>query len=141
MDLPESGERVVSDPALYSSRILFTTLIPDSSTCSGGGTGWLMELDSVTGAALGGPTFDVDGDGEVNTEDDLGTDDVYASGVKKTSIPSAVRMQKNPGGPGGGSMNKWTSMSKKDTTTNTSLENEQNSLPPIQNRSSWRQIF
>jgi len=62
MDLPESGERVVSDPALYSSRILFTTLIPDASTCSGGGTGWLMELDSVTGAALGGPTFDVDGD-------------------------------------------------------------------------------
>ncbi|MDP2254417.1 MAG: PilC/PilY family type IV pilus protein, partial [Thiobacillus sp.] len=141
MDLPESGERVVSDPALYSSRILFTTLIPDASTCSGGGTGWLMELDSVTGAALGGPTFDVDGDGEVNTDDNLGTEGVYASGVKKTSIPSAVRMQKNPGGPGGGSMNKWTSMSKKDTTTNTSLENEINRLPPIQNRSSWRQIF
>lgn len=141
MDLPESGERVVSDPALYSSRILFTTLIPDASTCSGGGTGWLMELDSVTGAALSGPTFDVDGDGEVNTDDNLGTEGVYASGVKKTSIPSAVRMQKNPGGPGGGSMNKWTSMSKKDTTTNTSLENEINRLPPIQNRSSWRQIF
>jgi hypothetical protein len=65
----------------------------------------------------------------------------YPSGVQKTSIPSAVRMQKNPGGPGGGLMNKWTSMSKKNTTTNTSLENELNKLPPIQNRSSWRQIF
>lgn len=141
MDLPASGERVVSDPALYDNRVLFTTLIPNATACSGGGDGWLMELDSVTGAALGGATFDVDGNGVVNTDDNLGTPGVYASGVKKSSIPSAVRMQKNPGGPGGGSMNKWTSMSKKNTTTNTSLENELNSLPPIQNRSSWRQIF
>lgn len=141
MDLPATGERVVSDSALFSNRILFTTLIPDSATCSGGGIGWLMELDSVTGMALGGPTFDINGDGVVTVSDDLGTPGSYASGVQKSSIPSAVRMQKNPGGPGGGSMNKWTSMSKKNTTTNSSLENEQNSLPPIQSRSSWRQIF
>lgn len=141
MDLPASGERVVSDPALYDNRILFTTLIPNASTCSGGGDGWLMELDSVGGAALGGPTFDVNGDGVVSTADNLGTTISYPSGVKKSSIPSAVRMQKNPGGPGGGSMNKWTSMSKKNTTTNTSLENELNRLPSIQDRSSWRQIF
>ena len=141
MDLPATGERVVSDSALFSNRILFTTLIPDSATCSGGGIGWLMELDSVTGMALGGPTFDIDGDGVVTALDDLGPAGSYASGVQKGSIPSAVRMQKNPGGPGGGSMNKWTSMSKKNKTTNSSLENEQNSLPPIQNRSSWRQIF
>lgn len=141
MDLPASGERVVSDPSLYSNRILFTTMIPNSTACSGGGTGWLMELDATTGAALGGATFDVNGDGVVDSNDNLGTAGVYPSGVAKSSIPSAVRMQKNPGGPGGGSMNKWTSMSKKNTTTNSSLENVLNSLPPIQSRSSWRQIF
>ena len=142
MDLPASGERVVSDPSLFSNRILFTTMIPNAASCpGGGGTGWLMELDAVTGAALGGPTFDVNGDGVVNTSDNLGTTGTYASGVSKSSIPSAVRLQKNPGGPGGGSMNKWTSMSQKNLTTNSSLENEENSLPPIQNRSSWRQIF
>jgi len=32
-------------------------------------------------------------------------------------------------------------MSKKNTTTNPSLENELNRLPSIQDRSSWRQIF
>lgn len=141
MDLPVTGERVVSDPSLYDNRILFTTLIPNTTACSGGGTGWLMELDAETGGALGGPTFDVNGDGVVDTADNLGMAGSYPSGVQKTSIPSAVRMQKNPGGPGGGLMNKWTSMSKKNTTTNTSLENELNKLPPIQNRSSWRQIF
>lgn len=141
MDLPASGERVVSDPTLYSNRILFTTMIPNSTACSGGGTGWLMELDATTGGALGGATFDVNGDGIVDSYDNLGTTGSYPSGVAKSSIPSAVRMQKNPGGPGGGSMNKWTSMSQKNTTTNSSLENVLNALPPIQSRSSWRQIF
>lgn len=143
MDLPASGERVVSDPSLYSNRILFTTMIPNTASCpGGGGTGWLMELDAVTGAALVGPTFDMNGDGVVDTNDYLGiTPGTYASGVSKSSIPSAVRLQKNPGGPGGGSMNKWNSLSQKNATTNSSLEDEQNSLPPIQNRSSWRQIF
>lgn len=141
MDLPTSGERVVSDPSLYSNRILFTTLIPNSTACSGGGTGWLMELDAVTGAALSGPSFDVNGDGVVDAADNLGTAGSYPSGVMKSSIPSAVRLQKNPGGPGGGSMNKWTSMSKKNATTGNSLDNALNSLPSIQSRSSWRQIF
>ncbi len=140
MDLNVSGERVVSDPSLYSGRILFTTLIPNAASC-GGGTGWLLELDAVTGAALGGPTFDVNGDGVVDSNDNLGTAGAYASGIQTSAIPSAVRLQKNPGGPGGGSMNKWLSMSKKNTTTNSSLQNVLNNLPPPTNRASWRQIF
>lgn len=145
IDLPSSGERVVSDSSLYANRILFTTLIPDAAACSAGGYGWLMELDAVTGSALSGPTYDVNGDGKVDASDNLGSPGAYATGVQTSSIPSAVRMQKNGGGGGGGggvpSMIKWTSMSKKNTTTNTSLESQLNTLPPIQNRSSWRQIF
>lgn len=142
MDLV-SGERVVSEPSLFDGRVLFTTLIPDATACSGGGTGWLMELDAKTGSALGGPTFDVDGDGDVDTSDHLGTAGQYASGVKKTSIPSAVRLQKNPGGPGGGTLLKPISLSKNDPTkaVGGSLDVEVNSMPSAQNRSSWRQIF
>ncbi|MHB1188714.1 pilus assembly protein [Thiobacillus sp.] len=142
MDLT-AGERVVSEPSLFDKRVLFTTLIPDATACSGGGTGWLMELDAVTGAALGGPTFDVDGDGQVSTADNLGTDGTYASGVKKSSIPSAVRLQKNPGGPGGGSLLKPISLSKSDPTKaiGGSLDVDLNSMPSAQNRTSWRQIF
>ncbi len=142
IDLPATGERVVSDPALYSGRILFTTMIPNAAACSNGGTGWLMELDATSGAALGGATFDVDGDGVVDANDNLGVTGSFPSGVAKTSIPSAVRMQKNPGGAGGsGLMNKWTSMSQKNAATGASLENVLNSLPPILNRASWRQLF
>lgn len=143
MDLPASGERVVSEPALYDNRILFTTLIPDSAVCGSGGKGWLMELDARTGAALIGPTFDVDGDGDVDTDDNLGTDNVYASGVKKESIPSAVRLQKNPGGPGGGTLLKPISLSKKDPTAAVggALDVDLNAMTSTQRRSSWRQIF
>lgn len=135
------GERVVSDPALFSGRILFTTMIPNSAACANGGTGWLMELDAVTGAPLTGPTFDVDGDGDVDTNDNLGSPGLYPAGVAKSSIPSAVRLQKNPLAPGGGLMNKWTSMSQQNTTTGNSLENVLNSMPSLFNRASWRQIF
>lgn len=143
MDLPASGERVVSEPALYDNRILFTTLIPDSAVCGSGGKGWLMELDARTGAALIGPTFDVDGDGDVDTDDNLGTDNVYASGVKKESIPSAVRLQKNPGGPGGGTLLKPISLSKKDPTAAVggALDVDLNAMTSTQRRSSWRQLF
>ncbi|NDP48442.1 MAG: hypothetical protein GZ085_08655 [Sulfuriferula multivorans] len=138
MDLPASGERIVSEPALYDNRILFTTLIPDSAVCGAGGTGWLMELDAVMGGALIGPTFDVDGDGDVDTDDNLGTANDYASGVKKSSIPSAVRLQKNPGN---STMLKPISLSKKNAATGNSLDVDLNSLPSSQRRSSWRQIF
>ncbi|MDP1645346.1 MAG: PilC/PilY family type IV pilus protein [Thiobacillus sp.] len=142
MDLPTVGERVVSEPALFANRVLFTTLIAASGVC-GGGTGWLMEMDAVAGAALGGPTFDVNEDGEVNESDHLGTAGDYASGVKKTSIPSAVRLQKNPGGPGNGTLLKPISLSKNDPTAPVAaaLDVDLNSMPSTQNRSSWRQIF
>jgi type IV pilus assembly protein PilY1 len=142
MDLPTSGERVISEPALYDNRILFTTMIPNSAAC-GGGTGWLMELDSATGGALIGPTFDVDGDGDVDADDNLGTAGEYGSGVKKTSIPSAVRLQKNPGGAGGGTLLKPISLSKKDTkaTVGGALDIDLNAMTSTQRRSSWRQLF
>ncbi len=143
LDLPDSGERIVTAPAIISGRILFTTLIPGSGECSNGGTGWLMELDAVTGGKLGAPTFDVNGDGKIDEADYVGTSGSYGSGVKTTSIPSTVRLQKNPGGPGGGTLNKILSVSKVDLTAAVAgaLEIDKNKLPSSQKRTSWRQIF
>ncbi|MFI4967757.1 MAG: pilus assembly protein [Gammaproteobacteria bacterium] len=62
------GERVVSDPALDFTRIIFTTLIPQGNACQFGGTSWLMELDSTTGAQLTA-SLDTNGDGTVNSND------------------------------------------------------------------------
>ncbi len=64
------GERVVSDPILNSGRIIFTTLIPDTTACSFGGQSWLMELDALSGKRLDITPFDLTGDRDF-TNDDL----------------------------------------------------------------------
>jgi type IV pilus assembly protein PilY1 len=69
LDLPTSGERVAVDPILRDGRIVFTTLIPDSSPCTAGGTGWLMELDFKTGGQLPSAPFDTNGDGKIDSSD------------------------------------------------------------------------
>lgn len=143
MDLPASGERAVSKPTLYSGRLLFTTLIPSIVNCDSGGSGWIMELDAVTGGPLaGGPTFDVDGDGDVDTDDNLGADGVYPSGVATTSITSAVTVQKNLTSPIQ-PVNKITSQSKVDETAAVggAVGMNKNAPVPLFTRSSWRQIF
>lgn len=63
------GERVVSQPLLRHSRIIFTTLIPSANPCDFGGTGWLMELDAVSGSRLDYSAFDFNGDDFFNTDD------------------------------------------------------------------------
>lgn len=142
MDLPASGERAVSKPTLYSGRILFTTLIPNSAVCGNGGTGWIMELDAVTGRPLAsGPTFDVDGDGDVDIDDNLGTDGVYPSGVKTTSISSSVTVQRNMTSPNQ-PVNKITSQTQTVVgVVGGAVEMNKNAPVPLFNRSSWRQIF
>lgn len=144
MDLPVSGERSVSKSTLYGGRILFTTLIPNSAVCGNGGTGWLMELDAMSGNPLNGPSFDVDGDGDVDANDHLGTPGVFPSGRQSNSIPSAVTVQKdltNPKKP----VRKIGSESAANAAANGSIAPSLtiDLNPPVDTsvRSSWRQIF
>ena len=44
VDLPDSGERVVTSPQIYGDFLYINTLIPDQDPCLGGGSGWLMAL-------------------------------------------------------------------------------------------------
>ncbi len=63
------GERAVSRPILRNGRVIFTTLIPITATCTPGGTGWLMELDQNTGGRLDHTPFDLSGDDIVDNSD------------------------------------------------------------------------
>lgn len=63
------GERVVSAPLLRSGRLIFATLIPSEDPCEFGGTGWLMEIEAVSGARLDYPPLDINDDGEINELD------------------------------------------------------------------------
>jgi type IV pilus assembly protein PilY1 len=46
LDFP-SAERIITKPTYVYDRLLFSTVIPNSDTCTFGGSGWLMELVGV----------------------------------------------------------------------------------------------
>lgn len=75
------GERVVSAPLLRGGRIIFATLIPESDPCGFGGSSWLMELDAVNGRRLDNAPFDIDQDGDFDSDDLLATLDTNNDGV------------------------------------------------------------
>ncbi|WP_409422071.1 PilC/PilY family type IV pilus protein [Pseudaeromonas sp. ZJS20] len=43
------GERIVNNITVRSTKAYLTTLIPDEDPCAGGGTGWYMEINLLTG--------------------------------------------------------------------------------------------
>ena len=69
IDLPEAGERQVSNAILRGGRIIFVTVVPSDHPCSHGGSSWLMELDAADGSAMDVAVFDVNGDGVFDADD------------------------------------------------------------------------
>lgn len=65
-------ERVVVNPAVRSNVLFFNTLIPESQICGFGGAGYLMSVDLFTGGTTTTTVFDVDGDGIVDSNDNVG---------------------------------------------------------------------
>lgn len=56
VDLPESGERANTDPALQLGTLVFTTNVPDtSSACSAGGSSYITMVNYKTGLAVSVP--------------------------------------------------------------------------------------
>ena len=131
LDLPISGERAISESTTDNGRVLFTTVVPSPNPCSAGGTGLLMELDLATGGALSLPTFDVNGDGVIDSKDDVGSPGVYPGGVQiDDGIPSAVRLQK-----------KKPFLLKRLSLSNKTIATVKNKLAPTVGRTSWREII
>ena len=97
INLPTSGERVVSDANIRAGRVVFNTLIPNTDPCGFGGTGWVMELDIMNGNRNDSPTFDTNSDGQMSAADlnMHGTID-NASGRAISSIPAAAGFLRAP---------------------------------------------
>jgi type IV pilus assembly protein PilY1 len=66
---PPTGERVVFQPTLINGRLIFTTLVPSTASCSSGGQSFLMVLDNMTGGRFIQSPFDTSGDGTINSSD------------------------------------------------------------------------
>ena len=133
------GERQVSDSILNNDRIIFATLIPSSDACSGGGTGWLMELDARNGGRLSFAPFDLNGSGTFDNADMVvlgngGT--VVPPGGKKSTvgiIPTPAILSN----PSGRLEYKYTSGTEGGEIERTT----ENPGPSALGRQTWRQIF
>ena len=64
-----TGERVAVDPLVRDDEVHFNTLIPSSTVCSFGGSGWIMRVNRDTGGAPATPAFDTNADGIINSSD------------------------------------------------------------------------
>ena len=51
VDFPDSGERVNIDAKLVLGTLVVPTIVPSSTECSPGGSGWLNFFDYTTGGA------------------------------------------------------------------------------------------
>lgn len=63
------GEKQVSNALVRDGRVIFTTLIPSQNQCDFGGSSFIMELDFRDGGLLEFPPFDLNGDGEFDSDD------------------------------------------------------------------------
>lgn len=59
----------MSNTTVRGSRVIFTTLIPDSDPCNFGGRSWLMELNALDGSRLDVAPFDLNNDGKFDGGD------------------------------------------------------------------------
>ncbi|HUX64516.1 pilus assembly protein [Sulfuricella sp.] len=138
LDLPTGGERQVTESQLRNGKIIFTTMIPETTACSYGGSGWLMEMDALSGGHPLDPVLDVNGDGKIDLADVIafGGSNVPPSGKKMSGIPSAPGIL---GGAGGSSTsnleNKYLNLSS--GTIEKILES---AGPSGSGRVSWKQI-
>ncbi|MBI5462895.1 MAG: hypothetical protein HY941_11990 [Gammaproteobacteria bacterium] len=74
-NLPATRERSVTNPLVRGDVVLFTTTIPDSDPCLGGGSGWLMAADFLTGGTTTEIEFDYNGDGVLDELDKTASGD------------------------------------------------------------------
>lgn len=87
--LPTQMERSVTNSLAFGSLVFFNTMIPSTTTCAAGGTGWLMAVDMLNGGAPSFQPIDINGDGNFDGLDMLGT--TVSVGTKSSGIPTESR--------------------------------------------------
>ena len=63
------SERVISQPLVVAGVVFFTTFTPDNNVCAGNGDAWLYAVDYATGLPPDEAVFDINGDGQIDSQD------------------------------------------------------------------------
>ena len=145
VDLPTTGERIVSSPVFIDERVAFNTLIPATAACESKGTSWLFEVSTLSGASAPEPVLDLNSDGKFTNADKILVGGTYVVPAAKaieatvsgiTTVKSSDRPDKGAGAAGqcsGGKVNLITSNVYTPGYTTTCT-------PGATFRSGWRQM-
>jgi type IV pilus assembly protein PilY1 len=101
-NLPKAGEMVVSDVIIRDGKLLVTSFTPGKDPCGSVGSSIFHEMNACTGGAPSKPIFDVNGDHEVNAQDQVEDENgkkVTATGIElpgRVSNPVIVQVPNTP---------------------------------------------
>ncbi|MDR2220798.1 MAG: hypothetical protein LBE24_09520 [Methylobacillus sp.] len=88
LDLPEDYERLVTNPVLDDTRIMFSTWVP-AGDCENGGTGWFMALNMATGSYGGAFIKDTTAGGMQIMQGMPSSPTILRGGYKDTAVIGA----------------------------------------------------
>ncbi|MDQ5896802.1 MAG: type pilus assembly protein PilY1 [Pseudomonadota bacterium] len=134
LDLPASGERIVTEAVIRFGKVIVSTLIPSTDPCAYGGDGWVMELDVITGNRADTPALDTNGDNRVDAADRLTLAGQLAqvSGVRVGGIPSAPAIVR--------SSDRTLDDKVVNTSSGTAVRIRESGSSAVSGRSSWEQL-
>ena len=142
------GERMVADPVLRDGKIIFVTLLPLDDPCDFGGDSWLMEVSAANGSRLDITPFDLNGDGNFDTDDFVsdgsgGTEAVggVKSGVGIMPTPGILKDNTYGTGGGGGSGGKGREFKYFSGSSGAIQKVTESRGSEFVGRQSWREIF
>ena len=125
VDLPDTGERVISRPIALGSIVVYNTIVPSDNLCStSGGYSWTMVHNLIDGSEPDFVAFDVTGDGDFDSSDQI--DGKNVTGKKSDDFQWQIRMV----GAGG---NEYIGIIPEADITTEGFQDE----PSVGQRSSW----
>jgi type IV pilus assembly protein PilY1 len=90
LDLPDSGERSVTNAIARGDTIFFNTFVPENNPCSVGGYGYRFSVDMTTGGSPSEPVVDFNKDGQIDQQDNEMLAGVRAAIRQEGYLPEPV---------------------------------------------------
>jgi type IV pilus assembly protein PilY1 len=139
IDLPDSGERVVSEALVRAGIVFFNTFIPDSSVCAASDSGWEMSVKAENGGSPGAPVFDFNRSGSVDVDGD--TTDASGENIAYAGRKLDLEQTGIPAGPSIIGNRRFTQRSATDEGTEIVETVLSEATATVTGRLSWEQLF
>ena len=100
MNLPGSGERVITNPRIEGGTVVFTTYTPSNtsgSACSSGGYSYLMAVNYATGGAFPGPSLSLNGQNTLTSSDQVNGQNPVGIGLGNGYAAAPTIISTRPG--------------------------------------------